>query len=73
MLRCDEVGGGVGCDHSLSHGVAEVSVSLGAEVVCSCEDCQGSGEDHVGMVAGSSEGWVGACRVCMVEGAEGYV
>ena len=65
--------GGVCCDRCLSHGVEEVPASLRAEVMCSCEYFQGSGEDHVGMVAGSCKGFVGACRVCMVEGAEGWV
>ena len=45
----------------------------GAKVVCSRQDFQRSGQDHVGMVAGRSKGFVGACSVCVVDGAEGTV
>ena len=69
----DEVWGCVCCDCCLSHGVEEVLASLGAKVVCSRQDFQRSGQDHVGMVAGSSKGFVGACSVCVVDGAEGTV
>ena len=69
----DEVWGGVCCDCRLSHGVEEVLASLGAKVVGSRKYFQRSGQDHVGMVAGSSKGFVGACSVCVVDGAEGTV
>ena len=64
---CKVVWGGVRVKYGLARGVDEGCSSSGVAVVCEREHLERFGEEHIGMVAGSYKGWVGAVGVGMIQ------